>query len=230
MPGGRLTEDDRRCIADGLAEGLGYAEIARRLDRPTSTVSREVARNGGAHRYRADHAQLATASRARRRGPVPAAAPIAPGRGSAELREVERRLVDSMIQMGTPRMACNVLASLYLSDDGLTSAELVARLRVSSASISKAIGYLEGLEMVRREQENSRRRERYFIDEDMWIKLWEANIRQNAMMAAAARDGAHLLDGTPAGSRLLELSEIFSWLHDNMVRMVDELGAMLEQR
>ena len=43
MPGGRLTQEDRRHIAAGLAEGLGYAEIARRLGRPTSTVSREVA-------------------------------------------------------------------------------------------------------------------------------------------------------------------------------------------
>ncbi|MGO4428265.1 MarR family transcriptional regulator, partial [Streptomyces sp. MCAF7] len=28
MPGGRLTHGDRQDIASGLAEGLGYAEIA----------------------------------------------------------------------------------------------------------------------------------------------------------------------------------------------------------
>ncbi|MGB8944370.1 MAG: helix-turn-helix domain-containing protein, partial [Streptomyces sp.] len=60
MPGGRLTHQDRRHIGAGLAEGLGYAEIARRIDRPTSTVSREVSRNGGPGRYRVDHAHLAT--------------------------------------------------------------------------------------------------------------------------------------------------------------------------
>ncbi|MBO1416423.1 helix-turn-helix domain-containing protein, partial [Streptomyces sp. FH025] len=47
MPGGRLTQQDRRRIATGLAEGLGYGEIARGLGRPTSTVTREIARNGG---------------------------------------------------------------------------------------------------------------------------------------------------------------------------------------
>ncbi|MFD0661872.1 helix-turn-helix domain-containing protein [Thermocatellispora tengchongensis] len=47
MPGGRLTYEDRQAIASGLADGLDYAEIARRLARPTSTVTREVARNGG---------------------------------------------------------------------------------------------------------------------------------------------------------------------------------------
>ena len=42
MPGGRLTQQERQTITLGLADGLPYAEIARRLDRPTSTVTREV--------------------------------------------------------------------------------------------------------------------------------------------------------------------------------------------
>ncbi|WP_443032951.1 MarR family transcriptional regulator [Streptomyces sp. DH10] len=35
-PGGRLTQQERQQIALGLADSLPYAEIARRLDRPTS--------------------------------------------------------------------------------------------------------------------------------------------------------------------------------------------------
>jgi IS30 family transposase len=42
MQGGGLTRQDRRQIALGPAEGLAYAEIARGLDRPTSTIAREV--------------------------------------------------------------------------------------------------------------------------------------------------------------------------------------------
>ncbi|GII60859.1 hypothetical protein Skr01_09440 [Sphaerisporangium krabiense] len=33
MPGGRLTQEDRRTIAAGLAEGLTYTQIASRLRR-----------------------------------------------------------------------------------------------------------------------------------------------------------------------------------------------------
>ncbi|MEU7641223.1 helix-turn-helix domain-containing protein [Streptomyces sp. NPDC039016] len=69
MPGRRLTRADRQQIAAGLAQRLSYADIARRLNRPASTVSREVARNGGPARYRAELAQLATTHRARRRPP-----------------------------------------------------------------------------------------------------------------------------------------------------------------
>lgn len=70
MPGGRLTQQERQQIALGLADGLAYAEIARRLDRPTSTVTREVMRNGGPTSYRADLAHRATEHRTHRRRPA----------------------------------------------------------------------------------------------------------------------------------------------------------------
>src|ERR1700741_4949120 len=68
MPGGRLTQQERQQIALGLADGLAYAEIARRIDRPTSTITREVMRNGGPTAYCPDLAHRATERRARRRG------------------------------------------------------------------------------------------------------------------------------------------------------------------
>ena len=71
MPGRRLTSTDRQRIAAGLAQGRDFAEIAGDLGRPTSTISREVARNAGPGRYRAELAQLATVRRARRRPPAP---------------------------------------------------------------------------------------------------------------------------------------------------------------
>ena len=79
MPGGRLTQQERQQIALGLADGLAYAQIARGLGRPTSTVTREVMRNGGPTAYRADLAHRATERRTRRRGPTapPEAARVA---------------------------------------------------------------------------------------------------------------------------------------------------------
>src|SRR5581483_6860213 len=67
MPGGRLTQSERQQIALGLADSLPYAEIARRLGRPTSTITREVMRNGGPTGYRADLAHRATQQRTHRR-------------------------------------------------------------------------------------------------------------------------------------------------------------------
>jgi IS30 family transposase len=49
----RLGYEDRELIAYGLARRESLAAIARRLDRSTSTISREVKANGGRRIYRA---------------------------------------------------------------------------------------------------------------------------------------------------------------------------------
>lgn len=61
-----LSLEAREEISRGLALGESFAEIARRLSRPTSTISREVNRNGGRWDYRAASADRATCERARR--------------------------------------------------------------------------------------------------------------------------------------------------------------------
>jgi len=48
-----LTPTEREEISRGLAAGDSMRAIAARLDRATSTVSREVERNGGRQDYRA---------------------------------------------------------------------------------------------------------------------------------------------------------------------------------
>ena len=48
-----LTLREREEISRGLASGSSIREIAKRLDRVASTVSREVARHGGRPEYRA---------------------------------------------------------------------------------------------------------------------------------------------------------------------------------
>lgn len=222
MPGGRLTQEDRRLIATRLTEGHGYAEIARELDRPTSTISREVTRNGGRTGYRAEHAHLATGYRARRRKhpTVEADGPAtdAYGRDRAAVREYAELFAETMVETGLPRMASRVLARLYTADTpSVTAADLVRELKVSPASISKAINYLEGLELVRREPDPGKRHEHYLIAEDIWIQAWRTSARANANWAGTARKGADLFNpATPAGERLERMSQFFQQLSDDM--------------
>ncbi|MEU5028669.1 GbsR/MarR family transcriptional regulator [Streptomyces milbemycinicus] len=222
MPGGRLTHGDRQDIASGLAERLGYAAIARRLGRPTSTISREVARNGGPDGYRADRAHQATERRSRRPGPPPRpespAAISADGRDPEAVRAFAEEFAGLMVQTGLPRMVARVFARLFTTDSGrLGSAELVRQLRVSPASVSKAVGYLEGLELIRRERAPGTRRELYVIDDDVWIRSWTTSARTTEMWAQAARRGVDLFDaGTPAGARLDQMRQFFAGLSDNM--------------
>lgn len=61
-----LSETDREEISRGVAAQTSFAAIGRRLQRPTSTISREVRRNGGRQGYRAAAADRAAWHRARR--------------------------------------------------------------------------------------------------------------------------------------------------------------------
>ena len=66
---GRLTLAEREEISRGLAAGCSRRRIAAGLGRAPSTVSREVAANGGARRYRAARADRQAWSRAARPKP-----------------------------------------------------------------------------------------------------------------------------------------------------------------
>ncbi len=64
-----LSLIEREEISRGVAAGDSLRSIGVRLGRAASTVSRELARNGGHHRYRAHHADKAAWRRARRPKP-----------------------------------------------------------------------------------------------------------------------------------------------------------------
>ena len=66
---GALTLDEREEISRGLATQLSLRTIASQIGRSPSTVSREINRNGGYHRYRAALADKAAWKRALRPKP-----------------------------------------------------------------------------------------------------------------------------------------------------------------
>jgi DNA-binding transcriptional ArsR family regulator len=223
MPGGRLTQQERQQIALGLADGLAYAEIARRLDRPTSTITREVMRNGGPTAYRADLAHRATERRAHRRRQAtprgPEASPQAHGRDAEAVREYEEMFTTLLMQQGLPKMMSRVLTCLYTTDAGsLTASELVQRLQVSPASISKAITFLESQGLIRRERDE-RRRERYVVDADVFYQSMIAAARSSAQLAETARQGVGILGpDTPAATRLENIARFVDFVTESMTR------------
>jgi transposase, IS30 family len=83
----RLSPADREELSRGLVAGESLRQIAGRLGRVASTLSREVQRNGGRTVYRARHAKRSAVRRARR--PKPAKLAL----HSRLRRKVERRLL-----------------------------------------------------------------------------------------------------------------------------------------
>ncbi|MEU8971097.1 helix-turn-helix domain-containing protein [Streptomyces monashensis] len=235
MPGGRLTQQERQQIALGLADGLAYAEIARRLDRPTSTVTREVMRNGGPTSYRADLAHRATERRAHRRRQSPPRDPKTPpqpyGRDAEAVREYEETFTTVLIASGTPKMMARVMSCICLSDAGsLTASELVQRLQVSPASVSKAVAFLDEQGMIRRERDE-RRRERYIVDDDIWYQSMMASARSTAQLVETARQGVGVFGpGTPAGTRLENIARFLAFVSESIARAADQAREVLHTK
>jgi transposase, IS30 family len=117
---GHLTLADREEISRGIAAGLSARTIARRIDRPSSTVSREIARNGGRDAYRALVADAAAFERARRPKPSKLAA-------NAQLRGVVAAKLDDD---WSPQQVAQWLRREYLDD---------AAMRVSHESIYRDV-------------------------------------------------------------------------------------------
>jgi DNA-binding transcriptional regulator GbsR (MarR family) len=235
MPGGRLTQQERQQIAVGLAGSLPYAEIARRLCRPTSTVTREVLRNGGPAGYRADLAHRATERRAHRRrpaatrGPGPSGRP--PGRDAEAVAEYEETLTTVLMGSGLPKMAARVLTCLFTTDAGsLTASGLARRMQVSPASISKAIAFLESQSLVRRERDE-RRRDRYIVDDELFYQATIASALANDRLVDVARQGAAVLGAhTPAAARLENIARFLDFISESITRAAEQAREVLRSR
>ena len=232
MPGGGSPSRTASRSRSG-ADGLAYAEIARRLERPTSTITREVMRNGGPTAYRADLAHRATERRTHRRRRAatrdPQAPPPAHGQDAEAVREYEEMFTTVLMRSGLPKMMSRVLVCLYTTDTGsLTAAELVQRLQVSPASISKAIASLESLDLIRRERDE-RRRERYVVDdEDLWYQSMIRSAQDNAQLAETARQGVGVLGrDTPAAARLENVARYLDFVSESITRAAEQARDVL---
>jgi hypothetical protein len=235
MPGGRLNLQERQQIALGLVDGLPYAEIARRIDRPTSTITREVMRNGGPTGYRADLAHRATQQRTHRRGQAASRgsreSPQPYGRDAEAVRDYEETLTTVFMTSGLPKMMSRVLACLYTTDTGnLTASELARRLQVSPATVSKAVTTLESLDLIRRERGEGRR-DRYLVDDDLWYQSIIRSVRDNTRFLEAARQGVAILGpGTPAASRLENAARFLDFVTEALTRAAEQAREVLYTR
>jgi IS30 family transposase len=137
---GALTPAEREEISRGLAAGESSHAVANRLGRVPSTVSREVARNGGRAHYRATTAAAAAWRRAKR--PKPACLAAHPRLRAVVEAKLARRW--------SPEQVARWLRREYPDDP---------TMRVSHETISLSL-YVRGRGALRRELTRHLRRRR----------------------------------------------------------------------
>lgn len=147
------------------------------------------------------------------------------------MREYEEAFTTVMLASGMTTMTARVMACLTLTDSGsLTASELVQRLQVSPASVSKAIAFLESQGMVRRERDE-RRRERYVVDDDIWYESMMASVRSTAQVVEIARQGVGVLvPGTPAATRLENVARFLDFVSEAIARAAEQAREVLRTK
>jgi IS30 family transposase len=137
---GRLTLADREEISLGLRSGHSFTAVAARLGKATSTVSREVASNGGRHDYRAWRAHQRARAQARRPKPFKLSRARLAGQVTEWLKdwwspqEIAHRL--RMEHANDPTMHVShetIYRSLFVQGRGELRRELVRCLRSGRA-------------------------------------------------------------------------------------------------
>ncbi len=127
----RLSLTEREEISRGLATGESLRGIAAQLGRAASTVSREVASNGGRHKYRATTAHRTSRHRARRPKPAKLAS-------NHQLRTV----VEAKLELWwSPRQISDWLVEAYPD---------IEEMRVSHETIYQSL-FIQGKGSLRKE-------------------------------------------------------------------------------
>lgn len=104
-----LSLPEREEISRGLSAQLSLRQIAIRLGRATSSISREIRRHGGRSSYRALHADRRAWQRARR-----------PKHGKlAQHRELCAAVIDGLKQNWSPKQIANRLPKLFPCDQSM---------------------------------------------------------------------------------------------------------------
>jgi hypothetical protein len=143
--------------------------------------------------------------------------------------EAVRQYVETMARWladwGFPRMAARVLMMMMSSDEEtFTAADIAERLEISPAAVSGAVRYLMQLELVTREPVRGSRRDRYRIPHDTWYQAAIVKGGLFGQLAKLSAEGAAAAGGTetPAGERLVEMSEFYAYLQEEVGELLDK--------
>ncbi|WP_443165423.1 MarR family transcriptional regulator [Nonomuraea sp. 10N515B] len=103
------------------------------------------------------------------------------------------------------------------------AADLVQRLRVSPASISQTVAFLEQQGLLKRERAPGGRRERYVIDDELWVRSTLASLQMNDTLVAESQRAAEILGAaTLAGARFATSGEFLLLVNATLRKVMEQ--------
>jgi DNA-binding transcriptional regulator GbsR (MarR family) len=134
------------------------------------------------------------------------------------------RMGGALTSAGLARLPSRIFAALLADPDGrMTAAEIGTELRVSPASVSGAVRYLDGVGMIRREREPGSRKDVFVVDDDAWRDTLLHADRVYAPMIAELDRALDALPADDPARRRIAISREF------MGFVTEEMGSMSQR-
>jgi DNA-binding transcriptional regulator GbsR (MarR family) len=115
-------------------------------------------------------------------------------------------------EVGFPHTIARVYTALTLAEgEGLATSELIEELEVSKASVSNAMQFLVGIELVERYRVRGSRQSHYRILKDVWGTILAKKFAAIGYIRRTVEEAMALEPSDQARERLEEMHDVYSF-------------------
>jgi DNA-binding transcriptional regulator GbsR (MarR family) len=152
--------------------------------------------------------------------------------GVEKAREREKRrtaaldkLAAVLEQVGFPHSMAKVYAALTLADsEGLSTGELTEELGISKASVSNAMQFLVGTDLVERYRVRGSREAHYRILKGRWGDIIARKFTATSYVRSVAEDAMTVVESPAARERLEEMRDVYAFFEQEFENVMERFN------
>ncbi|ARM84514.1 hypothetical protein LL273_16570 [Marinobacter salarius] len=149
------------------------------------------------------------------------------------LTESDARFIERMGQLaqaeGLSRIAGQIWAVLIVSDDPVSSSELVGLLRVSKASVSTNTCFLERLGIVERRSALGERQYFFSIRPNPYTAFLEGQIKRYATAKSVVAEAKSTITNDRTRAKLADLEKFYGMYYQSLSDLLEHLNVQASE-
>lgn len=135
------------------------------------------------------------------------------------------RLAGVLEQVGFPHGIAKVYAALTLAEgEGLSTGELIDELGISKASVSNAMQFLVGTDLVERYRVRGSREAHYRILKGRWGDILAKKFTATSYIRSAVEDAMSAVDSPAACERLEEMRDVYAFFEEEFANVMERFN------
>ncbi len=132
------------------------------------------------------------------------------------------KLAQVLESVGFSHAISRVYAALMMAPgEGLATGELMAQLGISKASVSNAMQFLVGVELVERYRVQGSREAHYRVLKGVWGDILAKKIAATKQLTAIIREARMGTDSPEALERLAEMEDVYAFFDKEYATVID---------